>query len=1112
MSRSSLLVLALLGSIAAPAFAQAPVNIRAIYLDEDFNSPIDLVQSLEGAANDQWVSVSHDGRSHFTQLNVALACFRGGYMAIPRGGEICPAASLYSPRLSLPDCVTQIEITFKRRFSRSEGKQGDLQIGFLDEAGQFQLAKIAALTTSKQEDCELVTVIAEGVDPNIRLVLQGPSLCSGMAIDDLLVRSVPIESRVLTPTEDSIDVSRGSSVVFSAEAESYLDQVSFAWGVRKLDANDEPHFFQGQEVTIPFNKNGLYEVLLLASDGCAADITPPRVEVWVRDTVTRITAPETERRLPLILTELPSAQAFAGVVEDPNALVHSIRWLAGNKVVCAEDVTPGFASRQVACEIPFTERVRTSVALQSLDASGQVIGEDTQVVWVAPELKAVVVSPHRELQFGIDEVVNLVGTVVGSHANDPDNQYAWLVGGHLYEGKVVAFEPSRHGAYSAKFVVRNERLKLGDEATVSFFVNDPDHHPIPFIVHPRTDWTLPPGGVMFFEASYGDVPPDQRSLYWEIVEEATGEVLDSAERPVLGKVAFPHVGIYVARLFLRGGETERLVDSRTLTVAEAAPGARAPESARPIGNGRYTGLQLDQEHYFQAKVSEPGQVITVSMDFGDGAQMIFFPPSGEPMVLCKNGPYTIQLAGLPVGDYTWGVLPGGPCVPASKQDNKAGFSFSIRVLAPALYFSDVVENKDYSTFVGVVNPNNEEAEITVLGYDANGNILCQASSVIEPMGAFRDSAANLFGAKAKDVVWCRVDSTVSLVGFSRSVSLDQTQAYSVSAANLLQPELYVPHIAEDTNTWSTQARVVNGQDTSIASKMVTRGQSQPLENAGSFSKDNVDFLSRLGGSIEPEDNWAEFRDENYAPTLAGNEIFGTVDGSNQIVGLGLAGSVADNPNFTTASGNIYFTHITSSADFWTGLALVNRGDSPQSAQIKAYGAGGVLTGSGLLTLQGGQKLVSLAAELLSSVGITSTDVAWIEVTADANVSGYELFGALTGGKRLAGIEGITEIRKSLCIPFVDNTGAFWHGVALVNVTNSANALTLKLRSESGEVLAQSTDQVLAAKEKRIFTIESLFGIIPANGAWVEVTGSGELVGFEIFGDWTNEHMSGVIAQ
>lgn len=1111
MVRSSLLFLVLFG-VSSLSFAQLPVNVRAIHLKEDFNQPIDLVHTLDGAGDDQWISVSLDKRTHWVQLTTEIACFRGGYMAVGRGGDVCPAATLYSPRLRLPDCLAQLEISFTRRFGRSEGKQEDFSFGFLDQANQFHPAKIASLASTKQEDCETVTVIAEGVENGYRLVINSPTLCSAMAFDDLVVRSVTIDSRILTPVGKSIDISRGSSVSFSAEAESYLEQIGFTWGVRKLSANAEPQFFAGQEVTIPFDENGLYEVLLLATDGCAADITPPRVEVWVRDTVTRITSPAIERRLPLVISSLPTTQAFAGVVEDPSGLVHAIRWLVGDSVVCSEVVSPGFSSRQVACDITFSERVRSSVVLQSLDSTGQVIGEDTQIVWVKPDLKAVVLAPQRDLQFALGEQVNLIGVVLGSYADESDNRYAWLVEGQLFEGKTVAYHPTRHGAYSAKFLVRNDRLKLGDEASVSFFVADPNHHAYPFIVHPRTDWTLPPGGKMFFEASYGDVPPDQRSLYWEVVEEATGEVIASAERPVLGRVTFPHVGIYVGRLYLRGGETERLVDSRTITVSEAAPGGSAPDIARPIGNGRYQGLELTQEHYFKSSVNAPGQVITVSMDFGAGAQLVFYPPTGDRLVLCKNGRYTIQLAGLPVGEYTWGVIPGGACVPASKQETKAAFSFSIRVLSPALYFADVVENKDYSTHLGVVNPNNEEAEITVLGYDAQGNILCQVSRVIEPYGSFRDSSANIFGDKAKDVVWSRVDSTLSLVGYSRTLSLDQTEAYAVSAANLLQPELYVPHIATTTQTWRTQARVVNGQDANIESMMVTRGQSQPLANVASFSKDDVDFLERLGGEIKPEDNWAEFHDVNFSPTLAGNEIFGTIDGTKQVVGLGLAGSVADNPNFTTGSGNIYFTHITNSEDFWTGLALVNRGQFAQAAQIKAYGPGGVLAGTGLITLQAGEKTVETASALLAQAGINSPDVAWLEVNADAEVTGYELFGTWTGGHRLAGIEGITDIRKNLCIPFIDQTGGFWHGIALVNVTESVNALTLKLRSESGQILAETTSQVLAAKEKKIFQFETLFGTIPFNAAWLEVSGTGELVGFELFGDSTNEHMSGIVAQ
>lgn len=1082
-------------------------------LNEPFEHSLELSHDAISARPEQWVSAGVAGVTHWQQRMGADACEGSGYMIVPPTQMNCLApVILFTPLIRVPVDTPELQFKYRRHFlgGPPSGKAPVLYV--INRQGKRQTTVLTETKTSPDGNCELFSGTVAVDLPVFRLGIQSPQNCEGMILDSVELRFSAPENRpstrINTPEQPELLVARGQSLSFTASTEEgETEGYQFFWQI--LSRDHPPLSAMGAEVSFSFEHKGIFEVKCVASQAGAHDLTPARRLVRVSNAVLQITDPMVPRRQPLVVDQVNDVVNFEGEVLDPNGVVHQLRWLHGGQPVCTDSTLAGSQRQVSSCAITFTNPGPQAVVFQALNQQGMVMSEQTQLVAVAPKLAGVVVEPFPGKEVVNDHCIDLHAVVLGEFRDHPDNEAIWILEGRVYEGLEICVDLEGHGQRDVAFVIKNPTLNLAHETRVPFFLVEEGRPPEFRIIAPHSDRKIPVGDHIFFAASYGNARESERALTWEITKDDDGSLVASGETAELGKVTFSEAGVYTASLFSQGSDEQAFSQSRKITVGQSQDGGDTPQQPLRIGDGRYPNLRLDKPHYFEVEVPTSNGTIEVNLDFGEGARIEFYPAGQAVLTRCVQGTKTLHYSGLPAGNYTWGVVPDSDCGTTTTKGLK--FSFGISVLAPALYFADIAENKEYSTDLGLVNVTGELAEIDIIGYNTEGLPLCSVSREVQPLGSFRETAANIFGDVAESVSWARVDSSNTLVGYARSVSLDNLECFATSAATLLQPELHVPHIAENTSTWYTRASVVNGQNNEINSVMQTREENSSLDNSASFAKDTFDFLDKLG-TITSENNWASFQDTDNNATLAGNEIFGTLDGSNQVVGLGLAGSIADNPNFTTGSNSLYFTHITTGSDFWTGLALVNRGTEQQGALINAYGTGGALTGTGTLLLEPSEKVVEAAATMLNLAGITSTDVAWIEVTADANVSGYELFGALSGGSRLAGIEAIDQIRTSLCMPFIDNSGSSWHGIAVVNVSDSEAAVSFTLRNEVGEDVLCIGDEVLAAKEKKIYSLTELFGAIPVNAAWLQVNSDQNLVGFELFGNKSNEFMAGLIAQ
>jgi hypothetical protein len=543
-----------------------------------------------------------------------------------------------------------------------------------------------------------------------------------------------------------------------------------------------------------------------------------------------------------------------------------------------------------------------------------------------------------------------------------------------------------------------------------------------------------------------------------------------------------------------------------------APGSRqfqdntSIERAGKFHPGFYSGMPLDRPRYFSCEWGADLFTMHLAIELTGAAQFQFYRmEDGTPRLLSNTtlpGSTTRLIPKLPAATYILGFLP----LPDSKRD--LSFGVGIRVLKPALFLSDAAATAEETCTIGLINSGSSALEAEAVAFSLDGTILARNRKVLQPGARALMSTAAWFPGVQDRLAWVRVDADGPLTGYVLKQSRDLLEWAAMPAVHQGDEHLIIPHVAQKTEQWYTRSCFANVAETSGSSLLVLGEGQVNLQAGAGYAADQFDFLAKFGGTLPAGNGWGHA--EAGGALLAGSEIFGKVDGSRQAGGLALEPPRAGNPNFFNLSSSLYFSHIArDTAQFWTGLALVNAGSGSASARLKAWGPGGVLIAEKDLSLAEQGKMVGLAQDFLGPE-TPLEQVDWLEIVTDHDLTGYELFGT-HDESRLAALEAISTLDTTLVFPHLDPPSGAWYGVALVNVGEQGQRVDLLLRAADGQVLA-SVSRDLAAHEKLVLGLADLFGPLPDQAAWVQAVGQQPLVGFELFGTPDNQSMAALRAE
>jgi len=223
---------------------------------------------------------------------------------------------------------------------------------------------------------------------------------------------------------------------------------------------------------------------------------------------------------------------------------------------------------------------------------------------------------------------------------------------------------------------------------------------------------------------------------------------------------------------------------------------------------------------------------------------------------------------------------------------------------------------------------------------------------------------------------------------------------------------------------------------------------------------------------------------------------------------------------------LYFPHIVSDAEWWTGIGCVNTANSEASLTMTGYDASGnpvenaasfpnadcrdltvmgeTVSNCPFLSSMG--KTVDLAADYFRET--ESDDLAWARVISNQNITGFELFGTRTLD-RLGGVGAPGSGALILYFPHVASDSDWSSRLVLVNTTANTATLSIEgLRDSGASVGYASGVTPLLPKEKVSETIANLFGAAAGQVKYVKVTSSQELTGLLILSHNSNPQIAG----
>jgi len=348
------------------------------------------------------------------------------------------------------------------------------------------------------------------------------------------------------------------------------------------------------------------------------------------------------------------------------------------------------------------------------------------------------------------------------------------------------------------------------------------------------------------------------------------------------------------------------------------------------------------------------------------------------------------------------------------------------------------DRDDWELTTHLANPHDEPTRFTALYYNPSSLLLQVLGSQTLPPNSKRTiEIRHQFGdhfVHRLSWVYIVADKPISAVGVIEDDNEEQLDVYS--GIDRLSDKLYIPHLPDDTVSWTTNGYVIS-TDPDVEATFF-------LEHPGDTSERLR--LIRFPSSTEPLDDDDFLTSKGRSPwaSISATEAVGSglVLYSQAVTGRQLA-SVSMN---TVATRRWRFGHVgRPEAGWWNGLVMVNVRDYDNPVTITAYDDEGAVIATREMTLSSLQRLVDLVENIVS----TDTPVARLQILGEENIVCFLLMGR-TDTNVLTTIPGNLPEREKLVLPHLPDPETHWAGLALVNEGDKDAAVTVRSYTRDGE--------------------------------------------------------------
>ncbi|MHB8908250.1 MAG: caspase family protein [Syntrophales bacterium] len=296
--------------------------------------------------------------------------------------------------------------------------------------------------------------------------------------------------------------------------------------------------------------------------------------------------------------------------------------------------------------------------------------------------------------------------------------------------------------------------------------------------------------------------------------------------------------------------------------------------------------------------------------------------------------------------------------------------------------------------------------------------------------------------------------------------------------------LYFPHVAT-TDSWQTEIAIINTGDQAITGTLRARDADGGLVEA------RVIPLSAHGRREVAVAS--AFTDHSAIRYMVYETNSSTVQGYTKFFQAGKYRVAIPAVKEVNAS-DIYIPHIASTAEWWTGVGLVNTTSTPKVLTI-TFNRGQNPSESRQITLGANQHTAFDIAERFFG-NIPQPDIESAVITNAGGVIGLELFGSSGWGSQLEGILLTDRTTLTIYYPHVADD-VWWTGIVAYNPADLPAKITVTPYKVDGTILPLQSLPV-PGKRKYVGAVGRDL-TLPAATAWFKIDSTRELTGFELFG-------------
>ncbi len=418
------------------------------------------------------------------------------------------------------------------------------------------------------------------------------------------------------------------------------------------------------------------------------------------------------------------------------------------------------------------------------------------------------------------------------------------------------------------------------------------------------------------------------------------------------------------------------------------------------------------------------------------------------------------------------------------QETVGVFELFSQNLAPRLYYPHIGGSL-WTTEIAVINTHASSMLTGILmAYNDTGEAVSAGETIsLQPRGRREINVEEYFPGATYAIF--TGDLFDHMRGYTKFANSEKYRVAVPAVDHINRGNIHIPHVASDSNWW-TGISLVNTTPLSRTITIVCSNGTSFTRNLEPFEHQAFTFAAALGG---PQPDIASAEIQN-AGGIIGLELFGHKK-EPQLSGVLLRDQTEE---------MLYFPHAASNDLWWTGICAYNPNDAEVSLEITSYSdAGDILSTDNKTILPGGKYIGPFRNLDLDE------NSAWFEITADAPITGFELFGR-KNGSMLAGFTAVGIKHTTGIFPKIETDG--WTGIAFVNTGSATAVVTLRAYNNSGIRIAEEPITV-CPNCKKVGWPEELFIDDISGASYLTYSSTQAVVGFQLNGSSNGMMLDGL---